>query len=91
MPHNDRHQNGLFVISELVLIEGGDPLAGSGRDLARRRVNLAGEDLQKRGLARTVGADEAIAVAFREDDIRLSNRRLFPYCNVTPLAAIIFS
>ena len=71
VPHDDRRQDGIRVERELVLLEDRQSLAFRDGDLACGRVNLSGEDIEERGFARTIGADEAVAIAGGEDDVDL--------------------
>ena len=47
MPHDDRVEDGLLVIGELVLLEDRDTLPGADADRPRVRVNLACQDFQE--------------------------------------------
>jgi len=69
--HDDGVENGIGVILVLVLLQNGHPRAGLDGYLAGRRLELAGQDLQKRRLARAVGADDTVAVARHELQIDL--------------------
>ena len=69
--HDDSVENGIGVILVLVLLQNGHPRAGLDGYLAGRRLELAGQDLQKRRLARAVGADDTVAVARHELQIDL--------------------
>ena len=61
--HDDSIENRIGVILVLVLLENGQARAGLEKHLAGGRLQLAGENFQKRRLARAVGADDAVAVA----------------------------
>ena len=64
--HHHRIQHGVGVILEVVLLQNGHPLFLGNNDLAGGGVQLSCEDTQERGLARAVGADDAVAVAGNE-------------------------
>ena len=61
--HDDSVQHGVGVVLEVVLLQDTHPLLLGNDDLAGGRLQIAGEHPQKRGLARAVGADDAVAVA----------------------------
>ena len=66
MQHDVEHA--LVLVGELVLPQLAEPLVGIDRHLARRRLELAAEDLHERRLAAAVGADQAVAIAAAELD-----------------------
>ena len=53
----------LFVESELVLAENGDPFSGADKYLPLVSLSLTGKNLQKGGFAGAVCTDQTIAVA----------------------------
>jgi hypothetical protein len=65
-----------IIVAELVLLEVGHALARIERDVAGGRLQHAGQDLHESGLARAVGADQAVAVAFAELDRDVFEKRL---------------
>ena len=69
--HNDRVQNGIFVVLGLVLLQEGETFSRSNGDLPVGRLELPGQDLQKGRLSRAVGADDAVAVSFGEFDVHI--------------------
>ncbi len=62
MPHNDGLQHRELVEGELVLAQRGDSLARIARHLALVWFQLARKYFQERGLPRSVGPDEPVAV-----------------------------
>ena len=60
----------------MVLLQHGHAFAGGDDHLARRRLQLAGKHLEEGGLARTVRADDAVAVAGSKLDIDILKKRL---------------
>ena len=86
--HDDRVHDGVIVIGVLVLLQNGDPLGGVDGDGAVGGVQLPRQDAQERGLARAVGADDAIAVAGEELQVNVLEQPLtaklhteIAYCN----------
>ena len=86
--HDDRVHDGVIVIGVLVLLQNGDPLGGVDGDGAVGGVQLSCEDTQERGLARAVGADDAIAVAGEKLQVNVLEQPLtaklhteIAYCN----------
>ena len=69
MPQHDRAQHRLEVVLVLILREDGHTLVLAQGHLALVGLDLAREHLQKGGLARAVGADDAVAVAVREFEV----------------------
>ena len=67
--HDDGIQNRIFVILEMILFQEGKTLSRSDDDFAAGGFQFAGQNLQERGLARAVGADQAVAVSFCKFDI----------------------
>ena len=61
--HDDGVKDRVLIVLELVLLEDGHARIGLDRNGAGGRLKLTREDLQKRRLARAVGADDAVAVA----------------------------
>ena len=61
--HDDSIENRIGVVLVLVLLQNGKARAGLEKHLAGGRFQLAGENFQKRRLARAVRADDAVAVA----------------------------
>ena len=66
IPHNNRIQNIIRVILEMILLQEGESLSGSNDNIPLRRLNLSRQDLQERGLAGSVRSDQTIAVALCE-------------------------
>ena len=64
--HDDRLEHRVVVVHVLVLLEHGHAGLGVHVDVAAGGVYLAREYLEEGGLARAVGADDAVAVAGRE-------------------------
>ena len=73
---DDGIQNDLIVVFLVVLLQEGKALAGRDGDLAVRGLQLAGEDFQKGGFPGAVGADDAVAVSFREFDVDIFKKGL---------------
>ena len=80
--HDDGVHDGVVIVGVLVLLQNGDPLGGVDLNGAGGRIQLPGEDAQEGGLARPVGADNAIAVA---------GQKLQIYMLKQPLAAELHS
>ncbi len=74
--HDDGVQDGIFVVGVLVLLQNGDPLARVDGNGAGGGVQLSREDAQEGGLARAVGADDAIAVAGEELQVHMLEQPL---------------
>ena len=74
--HDDRIHHVVGVVGVLILLQDGH--AGVGQDgyLAGGGLQLPGEDLQKGGLARAVGADDAVAVALDELKVHMGKEGL---------------
>jgi hypothetical protein len=62
-------EHALVLVAELVLAQPRHALAGVERDIARSRLQFAGEDFHEGGFAAAVGADQAVAVAVAELDV----------------------
>ena len=62
----------------MILLQEGKPLARRNGHIAAGGLQLAGKDLQERGLARSVGADQAVAVSLRKFDIHILKKCFFP-------------
>ncbi len=75
--HDHRIQHRILVVFKMVLLQEGEPLAWCDGDLPAGGIQLAGQDLQKGRLSRAVGADQAIAVAFRELDVHVLEKGPF--------------
>ena len=69
VPQHDRAQHRLEIVLVLILCKDGHTLVFAERHFALVGLDLAREHLQKGGLARAVGADDAVAVAAREFEI----------------------
>ena len=74
--HDDGVHDGVVIVGVLVLLQNGDPLGGVDLNGAGGRIQLPGEDAQEGGLARTVGADNAIAVAGQKLQIHMLEQPL---------------
>ena len=69
--HDDGVHDRIGVVLELILLQDGHPDAWLHRHIAAGGLELSGEDAQEGGLARAVGADDAVAVARRELQVRM--------------------
>ena len=67
--HDDSLQNLEIIKLEMVLAKDSHALAGGDHNIAGRRFQFAGEDLEERGFSGSVGADDAVAVAGGKLDI----------------------
>ena len=74
--HDDGVQDGVFVVGVLVLLQNGYPLVRVNGDAAGGGVQISGENPQEGGLAGTVGADDAVAVAGQELQIHMLEQPL---------------
>ena len=74
--HDDGVHDGVVIVGVLVLLQNGDPLGGVDLNGAGGRIQLPGEDAQEGGLARPVGADNAIAVAGQKLQIHMLEQPL---------------
>ena len=74
--HDDRLEHLVLVKLKVILLEHGHALARRDDDLAGGGLQIAGEHLEEGGLARTVGADDAVAVAGCELDVDVFEQRL---------------
>ena len=61
--HDHRVQHRVIIVQALVLLQHRHPLFGRQGHAAGGGLQLAGENFDKGGLARSVGADDAVAVA----------------------------
>ena len=77
--HDDGIHDGVAVVFEVILLEDGETLPRCDGDIALGGIEISGEDLEKSGLAGTVGTDEAIAVAFGELDVDIFEQGLFAH------------
>ena len=68
---DDGVQHGLVVVGEMILLEHRHTGALVDDDLAAGGLQVAGQDAQKGGLARAVGADDAVAVAGHEFQVHV--------------------
>ena len=77
-------QHGAVVEFEVVLLQHAHALAGALAHRAGGGCQLAAEDAHQCGLARTVGADYAVAVAGSELEVHILEERLFAelYCQI---------
>ena len=69
VPQHDRAQHRLEIVLVLILRKDGHALVLAQSHFALVGLDLAREHLQKGGLARAVGADDAVAVAAREFEV----------------------
>ena len=67
--HHDRAQHLILVERIVILLENREAFARRDLHHAARRLELAGEQAQERGLAGAVRADDAVAVARRELEV----------------------
>ena len=74
--HDDGVHDGVLVVGVLVLLQNGNTLFGVDMDGAVGGLQLAGEDAQEGGLAGTVGADDAVAVAGQELQVHVLEQPL---------------
>ncbi len=74
--HNDGVQNGIFVVSVLILLQNRDTLGGVHGDGTGGGIQFPGEQTQEGGLARAVCANDAIAVAGQELKIHVLEQPL---------------
>jgi hypothetical protein len=61
----------------MILLEEGETLTGSDKNVTLAGFQLTGKNFQKGGLAGTVGTDKTVAVAFRKFDVHIFKKRLF--------------
>ena len=66
MPHHHHVQHAHIFVGKLVLAQFTQAHAVFNRDFARSLFQIAAEDFHEGGFARTVRADQAVAVAFAE-------------------------
>ncbi len=76
MAHHDHIKHALVFVGELVLLEPCHTFVAVDGDVASRRLQHAGQNLHEGGLTATVGADQAVAVAFAEFDGDVLEQRL---------------
>ena len=76
MSHDDRLQHFVLVKLKVVLAQDGHAFAGGDDHFARGRLQLAGEHLQESRFARSVCADDAVAVTGGEFDVDVLEERL---------------
>ena len=62
-------RTGELIIFKMVLLQDGETLARCDDDVAVGRLELSGENLQKRRLSGAVRTDETIAVALGKFDV----------------------
>ena len=74
--HDDGVHHVVGVVGVLILLEHRHTGLGQDGHLAGGGLQLAGEDLQEGGLARAVGADDAVAVALGKLEIYVGKERL---------------
>ena len=74
--HDDRIQNRIGVVHELVLLQGAHPLVRRDAHGAGRGLQFTAQDLQERGFAGAVRANDAIAVAGQELQVRAGKQLL---------------
>ena len=74
--HDDGVKDGVFVEGEVVLFEDRHPVLGVDDDFAAGGLQFPGEDPQEGGFARTIGSDDAVAVAFGELQVHIFEKRL---------------
>ena len=75
--HHYRIQHRVSVILEMILLEEGKPFPRRDGNLALGGLQLAGKDLEERGLSRAVGPDKAVAVPLRKFNIHIFKQRFF--------------
>ena len=73
--HEHRIHDGVGVILVLILLQHGHPGLGQDGDLTGGGFQLTGEDLQKGGFTRAVGADDTVAVALDELQVHMGEQR----------------
>ena len=76
MTHDNRRQDFIFIKLKVVLLQNGHTFAGRDHDVARGRLQFAGEHLEESRLAGTVGANNAVAVACGKLDVDILKERL---------------
>ena len=76
--HNHRIQHRIGIIGKVILLEHGDPLGFGDDDLPGGRLQIPAENPQEGGLACTVGADDAVAVAVGEFQIHIFKEGIAP-------------
>ena len=86
--HDDRIQDGIGVIHELILLQRAHPLRGRDGNGTGGRFQLSAQNFQEGGFAGAVGADNAVAVSGQEFQIRpgkeflaSESQRYIAYCN----------
>ena len=72
---DDRIQNDLVIIFEMVLFQDAEPGAGRHGDSTAGRLQTSGQNLQEGGFSGTVCTDDTVAVAFGEFDIDIFKKR----------------
>ncbi len=75
--HDNRVHDRIAVIFEMVLLQNGKTLSGRNGDIAVRRFQRAGQNLQKSRFSRAVCANQTIAVSFRKFDVYILKESLF--------------
>ncbi len=76
MAHHDHIQHAFVFIGELILTQPGHALVVVHGDVAGAGFQHSGQNFHEGGFAATVGADEAVAVAFAELDRNILEQRL---------------
>ena len=76
VPHDDRLQHFIAVKLKVILAQDGHALAGGDDHFTRGRLQLAGEHLQESRFARSVCADDAVAVTGGEFNVDVLKERL---------------
>jgi hypothetical protein len=77
MAHHHHVEHPHVLEGELVLLQVGHALAGIERNIAGGGLQHPGQDFHEGGLARAVGADQAVAVAFAELDRDVLEQRVW--------------
>jgi hypothetical protein len=81
MAHHYRVDHETTLESKLILAQLTDSLTGIDIDIARGRLQIAAKYFHKRGFARAVGADQAIAIAVAEFDRNIFKQGFGPELN----------
>ena len=63
----------------MILLQEGQPLPGSNGHIPLGGLQLTGENFQKGGLSRAVGADEPVAVSLGKFNIHILKKSLLAY------------
>ena len=74
---DDRVQDDLVIVFEVILFQDRQAFALPDGDLSRGGIQFAGQDFQKGGFSGTVGADDTVAVSFRKFYVYFLKKCLF--------------